>query len=98
MGVAGTWTSLAGLSLGRYDPDEVHHFRLTRVDVTGWIERLAQLSIEQTAALPGFEPARAPVILGGSIVAEQVMEELDAQVCLVSERDILDGIVIRLRR
>jgi len=98
VGVAGTWTSLAGLSLGRYDPDEVHHYRLTRQDVTRWIDRLSQLSVEETAALPGFDPARAPVILGGTIVAEQVMIGLGAEACLVSERDLLDGIVIGLRR
>jgi hypothetical protein len=36
------------------------------------------------------------VILGGAIVAEQVLGGLDARDCLVSERDLLDGIVAAL--
>lgn len=97
VGVAGTWTTLAALTLEEYDPERVHHFTLGRSQVTGWVERLAMLSVEETAALPGIEPRRAPVILGGAIVAEQVMEVLGVDHCLVSERDLLDGIVAGLR-
>lgn len=97
IGVAGTWTTLAALTFGRYDPDLVHHSTLDREQVSGWVERLAGLSVAETAALPGIEPRRAPVILGGSIVAEQVMEALGVDRCLVSERDLLDGIVAGLR-
>ncbi|SRR5690554_213739 len=97
VGVAGTWTTLAAVTLERYDPEEVHHSTLDRATVSDWVERLSALTVEDTAALPGIEPRRAPVILGGSIVAEQVMEVLGVDRCVVSERDLLDGIAAGLR-
>lgn len=96
VGVAGTWTTLAAIEHGVYDPDLIHHSRLSEPALGRWIDRLATLSVEETARLPGIEPRRAPVILGGAIVAEQVLAALGAQDCLVSERDLLDGIVARL--
>lgn len=96
VGVAGTWTTLAAIELGVYDPDVIHHSRLTAPILGSWIDRLVTLSVDETARLPGIEPRRAPVILGGAIVAEQVLAALDARDCLVSERDLLDGIVARL--
>ena len=96
VGVAGTWTTLSAIEHGVYDPDLVHHSRLSAPMLGRWIDRLATLSVEETARLPGIEPRRAPVILGGAIVAEQVLGALGAQECLVSERDLLDGIVAAL--
>lgn len=96
VGVAGTWTTLAAIEHGVYDPNLIHHSRLTVPILGRWIDRLATLSVDETARLPGIEARRAPVILGGAIVAEQVLAALDARDCLVSERDLLDGIVARL--
>lgn len=98
VGVAGTWTSLSAMSqrLHPYDPELVHHSELSRGEVQAWIIRLAVLSLEETARLPGLDPARAPVILGGSIVAETVMGRLGVETCLVSEHDLLDGILADL--
>lgn len=98
VGVAGTWTSLAAMEqeLEPYDPARVHHFALTRDSVEQWCTRLAGLSLAETEALPGLDPNRAPVILGGAVIARAVMEHLGAAVTLVSERDLLDGIVAGL--
>ena len=91
IGVAGTWTSLAALELGVYH--RVHHFLLDRRSLVAWVRRLATLSIAETERLPGLDPARAPVILGGAVVAAAVTEALAARECLISERDLLDGVV-----
>jgi exopolyphosphatase / guanosine-5'-triphosphate,3'-diphosphate pyrophosphatase len=96
VGVAGTWTTLAAIEHGVYAPDLIHHSRLSVPILGRWVDRLATLSVDETARLPGIEPRRAPVILGGAIVAEQALAALDARDCLVSERDLLDGIVARL--
>lgn len=97
VGVAGTWTSLAAMTRS---PDaggvSVHQMSLESSDVREWIGRLALLSVEETARLPGLDPARAPVILGGAIVASAALEALGAESCLVSERDLLDGVVAGL--
>lgn len=99
IGVAGTWTSLAAMTqrLDPYDPEQVHHYRLPRGTVGEWVERLSATSLTDTERLPGLDPARAPVILGGSIVAETVLSALGVDECLVSEHDLLDGVLASLR-
>lgn len=98
VGVAGTWTSLAAMNLRLrpYRPELVHHSRLAAPTVEQWVERLRRLPVEETARLPGLDPARAPVILGGAIVAASVMAALEAEACLVSEHDLLDGMLAGL--
>lgn len=98
IGVAGTWTSLAAMTLrlDPYDPELVHHFRISRGTVGEWVERLGGMSLAATERLPGLDPARAPVILGGSIVAEAVLSALTADECVVSEHDLLDGVLAGL--
>lgn len=94
VGVAGTWTSLAAISLER--EGSVHDERLDRITVERLVARLAGLSVEETAALPGLDPARARVILAGAVIARESMRRLGAQEVTVSERDLLDGVVAGL--
>lgn len=98
VGVAGTWTSLSAMTmrLEPYRPDLVHHSEIGADTVGEWVERLRRMSVEETAALPGLDPARAPVILGGSIVAQTVLRVSGAGKCLVSEHDLLDGLLADL--
>jgi exopolyphosphatase/guanosine-5'-triphosphate,3'-diphosphate pyrophosphatase len=93
IGVAGTWTSLARIHHG--DTVLVH---LSLADITGLVERLAGLTEEQTAALPGLDPARAPVILAGAVIAEGAATATGAERVVVSEHDLLDGVVAGLLR
>lgn len=98
IGVAGTWTSLSAIALGlpEYDRDTVHHSTMDRLELDRLVERLAGMSIEETAAIPSLDPARAPVILAGAVVARETMRFLGVSSVLVSEHDLLDGIVASL--
>ena len=98
IGVAGTWTSLAAiaLELPAYDREKVHHSVLTRIDVERLVERLAALTVEETAAIPALDPARAPVILAGAVIAREAMRRAGTSDVLVSEHDLLDGVVASL--
>jgi exopolyphosphatase/guanosine-5'-triphosphate,3'-diphosphate pyrophosphatase len=87
VGVAGTWTSLGAIE----GSDS-----LTRESVTAWIDRLAGMSVEETAAIPNLDPARAPVILAGTVIAEGAMTAVGATTIEVSRQDLLDGIVAGL--
>ena len=93
IGVAGTWTSLARIHHG-----DANLVRLSLPDITGLVERLSSLTEEQTAALPGLDPARAPVILAGAVVAEGSATAAGAETVTVSEYDLLDGVVAALLR
>jgi exopolyphosphatase / guanosine-5'-triphosphate,3'-diphosphate pyrophosphatase len=93
IGVAGTVTTLAVLSLGlaEEDPDLVHGHRLE----TGWIaeevERLASLPVAALRGLHGMHPDRAPVIVAGGLVLVETLRRYGLDELEVSERDLLHG-------
>jgi exopolyphosphatase / guanosine-5'-triphosphate,3'-diphosphate pyrophosphatase len=98
IGVAGTVTQLATLKAGVpvYDPDVTHHAVLSHGDVRLLLRRLASLPIEQRKRIPALDPGRADVIVAGAEILLSVMEVFDFPEVLVSERDILDGLVMEL--
>lgn len=98
IGVAGTWTSIAAIAqdLSRYEPQRVHGYVLADDALDDVTERLRGLTIEETAAIPSLDPARAPVILAGAVIATLVSETLGTTETHISERDTLDGAAIEL--
>ena len=98
VGVAGTVTQLATLKAGVpvYDPDVTHHAVMSHGDVRLLSRRLASLPIDQRKRIPALDPGRADVIVAGAEILLSVMEVFDFPEVLVSERDILDGLVIQL--
>jgi exopolyphosphatase/guanosine-5'-triphosphate,3'-diphosphate pyrophosphatase len=97
VGLAGTVTSVAAVELGAYDRDRVHHFRLTRAAAEDVFRTLATESLADRRGNPGLHPDRADVIVGGCCILVGVLRHLDADDILVSESDILDGLVASLR-
>ena len=91
IGVAGTITTLAALELGRYDPELVHGHRLTREGVERELARLASLPLAQRRELPGLEPERAPVIVGGAAIVAETLAHAGLDKLEVSEHDLLTG-------
>jgi exopolyphosphatase/guanosine-5'-triphosphate,3'-diphosphate pyrophosphatase len=95
VGLAGTVSTLAALEVGMvtYDRDLVHHVVLSAEAVAGWREALAADTRADRLARPGMVPGREDVIVGGVLVLDAVMARLGFARCLVSEADILDGLV-----
>ncbi len=91
IGVAGTVTSLAALELGRYDPEQIHGYRLTREALGRQLERLASLPLSERRELPGLEPERAPVIVAGAVIVREVLDRYGLGELEASERDLLHG-------
>jgi exopolyphosphatase/guanosine-5'-triphosphate,3'-diphosphate pyrophosphatase len=98
VGLAGTVSALTVLALGldRYDRAAVHHARLTRAKVEALLGELAVVDAATRRRRPGVERDRADVIVGGTVVLLTVMESLGFDELVVSESDILDGIVSEL--
>jgi exopolyphosphatase / guanosine-5'-triphosphate,3'-diphosphate pyrophosphatase len=94
LGLAGTVTSLAARDAGltQYDPTVTDGYVLTRERVLALHEELCALPQAERAQRL-LEPQRAGVILGGSIVLVEVLRYFDLPQIVVSERDILDGLV-----
>jgi exopolyphosphatase/guanosine-5'-triphosphate,3'-diphosphate pyrophosphatase len=98
VGVAGTVTQLATLKTGLpvEDPDIVHHTVLTHGDVRRLARRLGTLPYEKRSRIKGLAAGRVDVIVAGAEILQVVMETFDAPEVLVSEKDILDGLVLQL--
>ena len=96
IGVAGTVTSLAALDLGLvdYDPERIHGHALSRVAITEQLERLAALSLDERRDVPGLEDERAPVIVAGAVILDEIVRRYGLEAVEVSEHDILDGAAI----
>lgn len=99
VGLAGTVTTMAAVELGLadYDRDRIHHFVLTRAAAEDVFRTLATESRRQRLFNPGLEEARADVIVGGVVIVCAIMRYFELSECLVSEADILDGLVLSLR-
>jgi exopolyphosphatase/guanosine-5'-triphosphate,3'-diphosphate pyrophosphatase len=100
VGLAGTVSTLAAMVQGleRYDRQAVHHFVLRKDAIDDLLGVLAAEPRAARLARPGLEPGRADVIVGGALVVSAVLEFAGAERLLVSEADILDGLVRSLVR
>jgi exopolyphosphatase/guanosine-5'-triphosphate,3'-diphosphate pyrophosphatase len=96
--VAGTSTTVQAVALGLdfYDPERIHRTRLTRTDAARVSLRLASMTTAERAALPVMAPGRADVIVAGSVILVEVMERFGFDEAVVSETDILDGLVFEM--
>ena len=98
IGVAGTATSLAAIAqrLEPYDPAKVHGYRLSPQERERIRDELAGMTMEERKGVPGLHPDRAPVIVPGVVILEQVMKLFSLGELEVSEHDILRGAALGL--
>jgi exopolyphosphatase / guanosine-5'-triphosphate,3'-diphosphate pyrophosphatase len=98
VGVGGTFTTLAAmtLALDGSPSGDVDGAMLTEERLDELVAMLTPLTVEETAALPSLDPARAPILLGGAIVAAEVTRLVGSGSVVVSEKDLLDGLALRL--
>ncbi len=98
VGLAGTITTMAAVELGlsEWDRDAIHHFRFGIDAVEDVFRTLVTESLADRKHNPGLEDARADVIVAGSCIFVAIMRRLGLEECLVSESDILDGLIASL--
>jgi len=98
VGVAGTVTTLAAIDLGldEYDSSRIHHHRLTREKIIDIYRMLCSTTLDERKKVKGLEPARADIIIGGTAILLEILDRLDRDSMIVSEHDILDGIIYTL--
>lgn len=66
---------------------------LTLKALSGLARKLCGMTLAERASLPGINPQRADVILGGAAILQTLMEELGANEVTVSYRGLLDGML-----
>jgi exopolyphosphatase / guanosine-5'-triphosphate,3'-diphosphate pyrophosphatase len=98
VGLAGTVSTLAALELGLtdYERDRIHHSVLSRQAVEKWCQELGSDRAGERAERAAIPEGREDVIFGGALVLRECMIRLGLPECVVSESDILDGLVLSL--
>ncbi|WP_027364268.1 Ppx/GppA phosphatase family protein [Desulfotruncus alcoholivorax] len=96
VGVGGTVTTLAAMALGLrvYNREKVHGYKLTLNMVDQIYSDLIRLSVEERKQLPGLQPERADIIPAGVLILSVILHGLEKEYLLVSEADILYGLVL----
>ena len=98
IGVAGTITTLAAidLKLVAYNSEKIHRHILSLKKIENIYKNLCRLDLKGRKKVVGLHPGRADVIIGGTAIVLEVLKLLDVNDIMVSERDILDGIIYTL--
>ena len=98
IGVAGTVTSLSAIDQGlaEYDRDKVHGSRMSRGRIGELAARLLGLTGAEIEATTCLAQKRAEVIAGGALICDEIAGRTGAQSMIVSESDILDGMVLAM--
>ena len=94
----GTFTNLAGIYLYRQGhtsaAGRVHATRIPREELEHIIDLLQASPPDERAQVRGLNPGRADIMLGGLIVAAEVMARIEARDLVVSGYGIREGILL----
>jgi exopolyphosphatase/guanosine-5'-triphosphate,3'-diphosphate pyrophosphatase len=94
VGIAGTMTTLAAVSLGLvpYDGARVHGCTMHRQELRRTVDTLASMPQNSRRLVPGMEPKRADVIVAGGCLALGLLDRWDADEVIVSDRGVRWGL------
>ena len=98
VGIAGTVTTLAAVSLGMttYDGARIHGHTLPLAELERVVTLLARAPLEERRAIAGLEPKRADVIVAGGLVALALLRHVGAPSLVVSDRGVRWGLADEL--
>lgn len=88
-------SATTAVSLVRGKREFFSYAELAAADVAAWIARLASLPLATRKTLPGMNPQRADILLGGLIVIDEMLRGSAGSTLLVSTSDVLLGYLLR---
>ena len=97
IGVAGSITTVAAIELGRYDRDAIHGMWLSKDAAEDVFRTVATERAVDRAFNPGLHPDRVGTIVAGAAILVTILRHFELDGLLVSETDILDGLIASLR-
>ena len=100
VGVAGTIVTVAAVEVGQktFDPAALHKLTLSRNAVEDVFRTLATEPLRDRVFNPGLPRDRADIIVGGCCVLVAVMRRLQISEIVVSQYNLLDGLISELRK
>ena len=97
VGVGGTINFLATIlywRMGQYAVKSGQTRHLQRNEITGMLKFLSRMTLEELKQVPGLPPDRADVIVAGVAIFSAIMETLDAEKIMVSDRSMRYGVLL----
>ncbi|HEY7132289.1 MAG TPA: hypothetical protein VH440_08545, partial [Candidatus Limnocylindrales bacterium] len=82
------------LEMATYDPSRVQGARLDAAEVDRQIELYRSRDADDRRSVVGLQPKRAEVILAGACIVRTVMDKLDQDHLVVSDRGLRHGLAI----
>jgi len=93
---AGTPTTLAAIDLGMttYDGERVTGHRLSRKRIQELLDHLCSLPLRRRREIIGLEPARADVIVAGTLLTREILDLFGFDELTVSDGGLREGILL----
>jgi len=93
---AGTPTTLAAIDLGMttYDGERVTGHRLSRGRIQELLDDLCSLPLARRGQIIGLEPARADVIVAGTLLTREILDLFSFDELTVSDGGLREGILL----
>lgn len=97
IGSGGTITALASMvmSMRRQVFSSLHGFEVLRSEIVHLLAMLVRKDIKALRNVPGLNPDRADIIVAGLVVVDELMKFFEANLMLINERGIREGLIIR---
>lgn len=98
VGLGGTVTTLAAIYLGlqTYVAETVDQSILRRESLDALYRNLARMNLAERSRTPVLPEGRADVIVAGAAILSRIMARWSFPEVVVSEKDILDGLVLQM--
>ncbi|OQY09868.1 MAG: 3-dehydroquinate synthase [Fusobacteriia bacterium 4572_132] len=96
IGVAGTITTQVSIAekMKKYDSQKVHRYNLSIDRINENLKLLSSKTLGERKKVKGLEEKRADVIVAGTFLLKVIMNYLSQKRIIVSENDILEGLLI----
>jgi exopolyphosphatase/guanosine-5'-triphosphate,3'-diphosphate pyrophosphatase len=96
IGSGGTITTLANMvmSMRKQAYSTSHGFEVLRSEVVHLLAMLVRKDIKSLRNVPGLNPDRADIIIAGLVVIDELMKFFGANMLLVNERGIREGLIL----
>lgn len=98
VGVGGTISTIGSIFLGlkKYEREKLNGLLLPVKEIEIIFTKLYGLSLEERKKIAGLQPERADIIIGGIAILLAFMKYFKRDSVILSEHDILDGIIYSL--
>lgn len=97
-GTAGTVTTLAAmfLEMDRYVPYRVNGIELSQEWLSRTVRSLATMPLAKRRLIRGLEPGREQIILGGAIIASEILACFNQERFVATDSGLLEGLLLKI--